>query len=142
MDTSGSHVIVAAAPLDITVLRVDLTGALSPQGNAVATFTLVRQLSIMSSGHPLQVSPATCADLHDPMGMPNCWQTWQRGIARMHDISEPYRMAIGRALWTSAACSSLAMMRCVRKFMLSNDRLLLVCRLHLQQTTVLDHATC
>ncbi|KAK9798509.1 hypothetical protein WJX73_005261 [Symbiochloris irregularis] len=54
MDTSGSHVIVAAAPLDITVFRVDLTGALSPQGTAVATFTLVRQLSIMGSGHPLQ----------------------------------------------------------------------------------------
>lgn len=58
MDTSGSHVIIAAAPLDITVFRVDLTGALGPQDTAVAVFTLVRQLSIMGSGHPLQVKLA------------------------------------------------------------------------------------
>ena len=63
MDVSGVHLIVASAPLDITVFRIHLTGALTPQGAPAASFTLVRQLSIMSVGHPLQVSlqpPPTC----------------------------------------------------------------------------------
>ena len=60
MDVSGVHLIVAGAPLDITVFRIDLTGALTPQGAPAATFSIVRQLSIMSAGHPLQArhSPA------------------------------------------------------------------------------------
>ena len=52
---SGDHIILAAEPLEITVLRVSLTGEVTPAGTACATFQLVRQLSIVSPGHPLQV---------------------------------------------------------------------------------------
>ena len=54
MDVSGDHIILAGEPLEITVLRVSLAGALTPSATASATFQLVRQLSIVSPGHPLQ----------------------------------------------------------------------------------------
>ena len=55
MDVSGEYIVLACDPLEITVLRVSLTGELTLAGTASASFQLVRQLSIVSPGHPLQV---------------------------------------------------------------------------------------
>ena len=54
MDVNGEYIVLASEPLEITVLRVSLTGELTPAGTASASFQLVRQLSIVSPGHPLQ----------------------------------------------------------------------------------------
>ena len=53
LDVLGTFVVVASEPLDIQVLRVDLTGKLTPLGTPRASFTVVRKLSIMSVGQPL-----------------------------------------------------------------------------------------
>ena len=58
MDVSGDHIILASEPLEITVLRVGLSGELTPAATASASFQLMRQLSIVSPGHPLQAHPA------------------------------------------------------------------------------------
>ena len=59
MDVNGEYIVLASEPLEITVLRVSLTGELTPAGTASAAFQLVRQLSIVSPGHPLQVRSST-----------------------------------------------------------------------------------
>ena len=69
MDVNGEYIVLASEPLEITVLRVSLTGELTPAGTASAAFQLVRQLSIVSPGHPLQVRSSTdrvllCSGLH------------------------------------------------------------------------------
>ena len=54
VDVLGAWVVVASAPLDIRVLRVDLTGDLTPLGTPTASFTVICELSIMSVGQPLR----------------------------------------------------------------------------------------
>lgn len=56
MDALGSYILVAFAPLELTLLRVAMTGALSPNGATTAKIYVVRELSIMSVGQPITVS--------------------------------------------------------------------------------------
>ena len=62
LDALGSYVLVAFAPLELTLLRVAMTGALSPNGAPTATIHIVRELSIMSVGQPITVSPPQQAE--------------------------------------------------------------------------------
>ena len=48
---------MAFAPLELTLLRVAMSGALSPTGASTAKISVVRELSIMSVGQPITVSP-------------------------------------------------------------------------------------
>jgi hypothetical protein len=58
MDACGNYVVAASAPLEIRVWRVIIAGATALVGKPTATFTVVRELSIMTVGQPLRVS--TC----------------------------------------------------------------------------------
>ncbi|KAL0053131.1 hypothetical protein WJX82_001373 [Trebouxia sp. C0006] len=53
LDALGSYVLVAFAPLELTLLHVVMTGALSPTGTPTAKIHAVRELSIMSVGQPI-----------------------------------------------------------------------------------------
>ncbi|KAL0029799.1 hypothetical protein WJX77_000735 [Trebouxia sp. C0004] len=53
LDALGSYVLVAFAPLELTLLQVVMTGALSPTGTPTAKIHAVRELSIMSVGQPI-----------------------------------------------------------------------------------------
>lgn len=74
MDALGSYVLVAFAPLELTLLHVVMTGALSPTGKPAARVKVVRELSIMSVGQPITVrqltkpcapqNTASCKSLH------------------------------------------------------------------------------
>ncbi len=55
MDTCGSYIVAASAPLDICVWRVDLAPGGGRGGAPSAAATVVRELSILSVGLPLQV---------------------------------------------------------------------------------------
>ena len=55
LDALGSYVLVAFAPLELTLLHVVMTGALSPTGAPTAKIHAVRELSIMSVGQPVTV---------------------------------------------------------------------------------------
>ena len=59
LDALGSYVLVAFAPLELTLLRVVMTGALSPTGTPTAKIHAVRELSIMSVGQPITVRGTT-----------------------------------------------------------------------------------
>ncbi|KAK9828450.1 hypothetical protein WJX72_000056 [[Myrmecia] bisecta] len=54
MDCIGNHLVVASAPLEVCVLRVDIQGSLVPLATPNATLTIIRELSIMSVGQPLK----------------------------------------------------------------------------------------
>ena len=56
MDALGNFIQIAYAPLDVSVLRIDLSGQLTPMGTPTATVTVVRELSIMTSAQPVVVS--------------------------------------------------------------------------------------
>ena len=56
MDALGNFIQIAYAPLDVSVLRIDLSGQLTPMGTPSATVTVVRELSIMTSAQPVVVS--------------------------------------------------------------------------------------
>ncbi len=56
MDALGNFIQIAYAPLDVSVLRIDLSGQLTPLGTPTATVTVVRELSIMTSAQPVVVS--------------------------------------------------------------------------------------
>ena len=60
LDALGSYVLVAFAPLELTLLHVVMTGALSPTGTPTAKIHAVRELSIMSVGQPITVRGTTC----------------------------------------------------------------------------------
>lgn len=53
MDALGNFIQIAYAPLDVSVLRIDLSGQLTPLGTPTATVTVVRELSIMTSAQPV-----------------------------------------------------------------------------------------
>uniref|UniRef100_A0A061S7S9 Protein ric1 n=1 Tax=Tetraselmis sp. GSL018 TaxID=582737 RepID=A0A061S7S9_9CHLO len=53
LDAVGQHLLVACAPLDIMVLKVEVKGDLVPLAAPAADITLQRELSIMSVGYPL-----------------------------------------------------------------------------------------
>ena len=55
LDALGSYVLVAFAPLELSLLHVVMTGALSPTGTPTAKIHAVRELSIMSVGQPITV---------------------------------------------------------------------------------------
>lgn len=55
MDALGQHIVLATAPLEITLMRVALHGSLTAAGNPMAHLTVVRELSILSIGTPLRV---------------------------------------------------------------------------------------
>ena len=57
MDALGQHIVLATAPLEISLLRVALHGSLTATGNPIAHLTVVRELSILSIGTPLRVRP-------------------------------------------------------------------------------------
>ena len=59
MDALGNFIQIAYAPLDVSVLRIDLSGQLTPMGTPSATVTVVRELSIMTSAQPVVVSHVT-----------------------------------------------------------------------------------
>lgn len=54
VDAVGSHLLLACAPLDLTLLHVQFTGPLSPAAQPRATLTVARELSILSVGRPLR----------------------------------------------------------------------------------------
>ena len=56
LDALGSYVLVAFAPLELNLLHVTFTGALSPTGKPIARIKVVRELSIMTVGQPITVS--------------------------------------------------------------------------------------
>ena len=56
LDALGSYILVAYAPLELTLLRVAMAGPLSPTGASTARVSVVRELSIMSVGQPITVS--------------------------------------------------------------------------------------
>lgn len=59
MDACGSYLVAASAPLDICVWRVDLApGGGAGAGAPAAAAVVVRELSILSVGQPLQVPRA------------------------------------------------------------------------------------
>ena len=69
LDALGSYVLVAFAPLELTLLHVVMTGALSPNGTPTAKIQTVRELSIMSVGQPITVSRLcmpSVASQHNP----------------------------------------------------------------------------
>ncbi|KAL3150452.1 hypothetical protein ABBQ32_000282 [Trebouxia sp. C0010 RCD-2024] len=53
LDALGTYILVAFAPLELTLLRVAMTGALTPNGASTAKISVVRELSIMSVGQPI-----------------------------------------------------------------------------------------
>ena len=57
MDACGSYMVAASAPLEICVWRVDLAAAPGPGGAVSAAAVIVRELSILSVGQPLQARP-------------------------------------------------------------------------------------
>ena len=57
MDACGSYMVAASAPLEICVWRVDLAAAPGPGGAVSAAAVVVRELSILSVGQPLQARP-------------------------------------------------------------------------------------
>ena len=61
LDALGSYVLVAFAPLELTLLHVVMTGAMSPTGAPTAKIHAVRELSIMSVGQPITVKHVTNA---------------------------------------------------------------------------------
>ena len=87
MDVNGEYIVLASEPLEITVLRVSLTGELTPAGTASASFQLVRQLSIVSPGHPLQARlSSACSRLQlaahkacSPCSLPSALQSAMTG---------------------------------------------------------------
>lgn len=111
MDVCGVHLVVASAPLDITVFRVDLTGALTPLGAPAATFTIVRQLSIMSPGQPLQACPAP---LRPPPSI--CMSSGQHSCGSLINLPSPSsdgsQQAHGRLLACTAIRDSCSCVRC------------------------------
>lgn len=56
MDAIGDYLLLAYAPLEVMVIRVNVLGPLTPSGNPTAKLTIVRELSIMSLGQQLKVS--------------------------------------------------------------------------------------
>ena len=62
MDALGQHIVLATAPLEISLMRVALHGSLTATGNPIAHLTVVRELSILSIGTPLRVRPSLCTD--------------------------------------------------------------------------------
>eukprot|EP00891_Asterochloris_glomerata_P001441 jgi/Astpho2/1441/e_gw1.00025.4.1_t len=71
MDALGNFIQIAYAPLDVSVLRIDLSGQLTPLGTPTATVTVVRELSIMTSAQPVVVSrgaPMHAQALAGPLG--------------------------------------------------------------------------
>ncbi len=57
MDACGSYMVAASAPLEVCVWRVDLAAAPGPGGAVSAAAVVVRELSILSVGQPLQARP-------------------------------------------------------------------------------------
>ena len=55
MDALDQHIVLAMAPLEISLMRVALHGSLTAAGNPMAHVTVVRELSILSVGTPLRV---------------------------------------------------------------------------------------
>ena len=55
MDALGQHIVLAMAPLEISLMRVALHGSVTAAGNPIAHLTVVRELSILSIGTPLRV---------------------------------------------------------------------------------------
>ncbi len=55
MDALDQHIVLATAPLEISLMRVALHGSLTAAGNPMAHVTVVRELSILSVGTPLRV---------------------------------------------------------------------------------------
>ena len=64
LDAVGSYILVAYAPLELTLLRVAMIGALSPNAASSAKIHVVRELSIMSVGQPITVRARKCPKLH------------------------------------------------------------------------------
>lgn len=56
MDALGSYVLIAYAPLELTLLHLTVTPASASNKNPTAKFHTRRQLSIMTVGQPITVS--------------------------------------------------------------------------------------
>ena len=56
LDALGNYVLIAFAPLELTLLHVVVSPASGPNKTPTASFHTVRQLSIMSVGQPITVS--------------------------------------------------------------------------------------
>ena len=69
VDAVGNYLLLACAPLDLTLLHVQLTGPLSPAAQPRATLTVARELSILSVGRPLR-DIALVAPLHGAAAEP------------------------------------------------------------------------
>ncbi|KAL4448516.1 hypothetical protein ABPG75_005735 [Micractinium tetrahymenae] len=63
MDSAGWNLVLAFHPLEIKLFRVTVEGPLGPAGRPLARLAVVRELSIMGMGNPLQeialIDPAT-----------------------------------------------------------------------------------
>ena len=55
IDALDQYIVLATAPLEIVLLRVQIQGAVSATGNPSAQLTVIRELSILSAGSPLRV---------------------------------------------------------------------------------------
>lgn len=55
MDACGNFVVAASDPLEIRVWRISIAGVKTLEGKPSATFTIIRELSIMTVGQPLRV---------------------------------------------------------------------------------------
>ncbi len=54
IDAAGHYILIACAPLDLTLLHVHVEGHLTPATQPRATLTIARELSILSVGQPLR----------------------------------------------------------------------------------------
>lgn len=54
IDALDQYIVLATAPLEIVLLRVQILGA---TGTPTAQLTVIRELSILSAGSPLRVYP-------------------------------------------------------------------------------------
>ena len=59
LDSLGNYILIAFAPLELTLLHVVVTPASGPNKTPTANFHTVRQLSIMSVGQPITVRTFT-----------------------------------------------------------------------------------
>ena len=72
LDALGSYVLVAFAPLELTLMHVAMTGALSPNSKPTAKIQVVRELSIMSVGQPITVQRLLILSTASPRHVCTC----------------------------------------------------------------------
>ncbi|PSC67405.1 Quino amine beta chain-like RIC1-like guanyl-nucleotide exchange factor [Micractinium conductrix] len=97
MDAAGWHLALAFQPLEIKLFRVTVEGPLGTSGRPIARLAVVRELSIMGLGNPLQelalVDPATLAPPEASRSMPASSQSSQQQLEQQGATAQQQQQA-------------------------------------------------